>query len=123
MFEPYLVYVRDGELVWEPIRPEEFYVSNDIRSGLVLGGPGHGQYLDTWRRYPGELARWPAPMSIGPPDFGNVSLDRMTFQACDYRLCLFGGCGEVFKIWIPANVPREEELIHILKLALGGSVF
>jgi len=96
---------------------------NSIRSGLALGGPAHGQYLDTWRRYPGELARWPAPMSIGPPDFGNVSLDRMTFQACDYRLCLFGGCGEVFKIWIPANVPREEELIHILKLALGGSVF
>ncbi len=91
-----------------------------VESGLALGGPAHGHYIPIHGRRVGDLCQWRVPaMSV-------QSLSAAMFTAqrvCPYRLCRFSYGGREMLLWIPDNVPMGEEMLHVLKLALGGSVF
>jgi hypothetical protein len=52
-----------------------------------------------------------------------LSAMQVAQPVCLYRLCTYHAGNRVLLIWIPNNVPHGEEMLHIFKLALGGSVF
>jgi hypothetical protein len=96
-----------------------------VSDGIVIGGPSHGRRLSTRGRRPGDIERvalrdlapLTAPVDIDDPR-------AMEFSACSYRLCVV--ClrrGERLLYWVPASVPPSDELLHVFRIAVGGSVF
>lgn len=95
--------------------------------GSVIGGPHHGQRLPIERRRNGDLCRapifehmlMPAPMSCIEVTMMTDALQQLAL----YRLCTARCGSNSFRFWIPASVSNDDELGHVLRIALGGSVF
>jgi hypothetical protein len=96
-----------------------------VESGLAFGGPAHGHYIPIHGRHPGDVTRWLVRSSLA--EVMRQPMSAMQAYAaqpvCPYRLCLYRAFNRELLIWIPNNVPHGEEMLHIFKLALGGSVF
>jgi hypothetical protein len=91
---------------------------------LAFGGPAHGHYIPIHGRHPGDVTRWLVRRPLEEVLRQPMSAMQVAEPVCPYRLCRYHQAGnQVLLLWIPDNVPHGEEMLHIFKLALGGSVF
>lgn len=93
-------------------------------SGLVIGGPAHGQTYDPERI--GHVLIVPKPPRLPVRWVDAVNVADVAYENVEYRLHQFSSTDGVTKlrhrVWLPADVKAHEAFGYVLSVAAGAKI-